>query len=258
MPIPMPMPMPVSPPAARRPTLRAALGARAALVLTLLPGLPASAQQAPPAAPASTPAPALPVPTLTETRLDVHSFQVVERESGAISYYHIVEDPSEPFIRAMYRPPLETVVVGIQVPDALRQGALRLRWKWRAMALPKGGDECTEGKGDSAAAVYVSWKSGLRWWSLKYVWSTAGKQGTRCTQIRNFLTRQDAVILRSGGPTGVWVTEEVDPAAEFRAHFEGGDPKAEVPDLFAVGVMSDGDQTRSASGGDFTRFAILH
>ena len=196
-------------------------------------------------------------PPLVETRLDVHQFQVVERESGPVSYYQIVEDPSEPFIRAMYRPPLETVVVGILVPAELRQGARRLRWKWRAMALPKGGDECAEGKGDSAAVVYLSWKSGLRWWSLKYVWSTAGRRGAQCRQIRNLLTRQDAVILRSGGPTGVWVTEEIDPAAEFRAHFEGGDPSAEVPDLFAVGVMSDGDQTRSASGADYTRFAIL-
>ena len=226
----------------------------------VLLALPAAAQQPPPATPAPAPDAGAkpPPPALTETRLAVHAFQVVERESGPISYYQIVEDPSEPFIRAMYRPPLETVVVGIQVPDDLRQGARKLRWRWRAMALPKGGDECEDGKGDSAAVVYVTWKSGLRWWSLKYVWSTVGKPGTQCRQIRNFLTRQDAVVLRSGGPTGVWVTEEIDPAAEFRAHFEGGDPNAEVPDLFAIGVMSDGDQTRSTSGADYTRFAILH
>jgi hypothetical protein len=196
--------------------------------------------------------------SLKETKLDVHKFTVVESYSGPQSYYRIMEDPTESFIRATYPWPLETVTLGIEVPEQLRQGAKRLRWKWRAMVLPKGGDECRDGYGDSAAVIYVSWKRGLKWYSLKYVWSAVGKKGAVCDQKRNLFVVQDTVIIQSGAPTGIWVEQEIDPSAEFRAHFENGNPNADVPDFVGVGVMSDGDQTKSVSAADYAGFAILH
>ncbi len=69
---------------------------------------------------------------------------------------------------------------------------------------------------------------------------------------------QDTVILESDGPLGIWKQEEVDPSAEFRAHFENGDPNADVPDLVGIGLMTDGDQTHSISAADYTGFALLH
>ena len=195
---------------------------------------------------------------LTETRLDVHGFRVAESYSGAVSYYRIVEDPAEPFLRAVYRPPLETVTLGFEVPEPLRNNTKKLRWKWRAMVLPKGGDECKSGFGDSAAVVYVMWKRGFKWYALKYVWSSVGKKGQVCDQKRNLFVVQDTVIRQTGGPTGVWMTEEIDPAAEFRAHFENGDANAEVPDFVGIGIMSDGDNTRSVSAADYSSFVILH
>ena len=230
---------------------------------------PALAQAVPLPAPAPSANPAIdraekpPPPSarslgLTETKLDVHAFRVVESYSGSVSYYRVIEDPIEPFIRGIYRPPLETVTLGIEIPEQLRQGAKRVRWRWRAMVLPKNGDECKNGYGDSAAVVYVSWKRGLKWYSLKYVWSAVGKKGQVCDQKRNLFVVQDTVIRETGGPTGVWVTEDIDPSAEFRTHFENGDPNAEVPDFVGIGVMSDGDQTKSVSAADYTGFAILH
>jgi DUF3047 family protein len=194
---------------------------------------------------------------LSETRVDVHSFRVVESYSGPVSYYRIVEE-AQPFIRAAYRPPLETVTLGAEIPEALRQHTKRLRWKWRALALPKNGNECKPGFGDSAAVVYVSWKRGLKWYSLKYTWSAGGAKGSVCDQKRNLFVVQDTVILESGGPLNEWRTEEVDPSAEFRAHFENGNPNADVPDLVGLGIMSDGDQTNSLSSADYTGFTLLH
>lgn len=194
---------------------------------------------------------------LAETAIDVHSFRVVESYSGPVSYYRIIEE-SPAFIRSAYRPPLETVTLGAEMPGELRQSVKRLRWKWRALALPKNGDECKPGFGDSAAVVYVSWKRGFKWYSLKYTWSAAGAKGSVCDQKRNLFVVQDTVILESGGPLNEWRTEEVDPSAEFRAHFEKGNPNADVPDLVGLGIMSDGDQTNSASSADFTGFTVLH
>jgi hypothetical protein len=216
----------------------------------------------PAAPPATSAAPATPVapaaPAVKETRLDVHGFKVVEAYSGAVSYYRIIEDPQEPFIRATYHPKMETVTLGYQIPDELRSHPRKLRWKWRAMVLPRNGDECAWGMSDSSAVVYVSWKRGLKWYSIKYVWSSVGKKGQVCDQRRNLFVVQDTVILESGGPTGIWKTEEIDPSKEFISHFEDGNPNADVPDFIGVGIMSDGDQTQSVSAADYAGFAVLH
>ena len=192
-------------------------------------------------------------PPLAETKLDVHSFRVVESYSGPVSYYKLVEDPDGAYIRAVYRPPLETVTLAVEVPDALRQSTKLVRWKWRAQVLPRKGNEGAPGLGDSAAVVYISWKRGLKWYSIKYVWSTDGPKGAICDQKRNLFVVQDTVVLESGGPTNIWKEEQIDPSAEFRAHFEG-----DVPDFIGIGLMSDGDQTRSISAADYAGFTLLH
>ena len=194
-----------------------------------------------------------PRPPPVETKLDVHSFKVVESYSGPVSYYRLIEDPEGAFIRAVYRPPLETVTLAVEVPDSLRQRTKTVRWKWRAQVLPKKGNECIPGFGDYAAVVYISWKRGLKWYSIKYVWSTEALKGAVCDQKRNLFVVQDTVVLESGGPTNVWKEEQIDPSAEFRAHFEG-----DVPDFVGVGLMSDGDQTLSISAADYTGFVLVH
>ena len=204
----------------------------------------------PPRRPVSAPAP-------TPTRLDVHDWRVLERESGQVNYYTVIDDPALPFIRAQYRPPYATAVLGYELDDATRQRARRVQWKWRAVTLPAGGDECEPGKGDSAAVVYVTWKRGLRYYTLKYVWSAVGKPGAVCDTKRNPFVAQDTVILRSGAAGGSWKSEDVDLQAEFRQHFADGDTNAEVPGFLGVGIMTDGDQTESPSAADYADFVIV-
>jgi hypothetical protein len=182
---------------------------------------------------------------------------VIEQYSGPYSYYRIIEDPAEPFVRALYRPGTEPVTIGLELPDGWQRGARKLRWRWRAMALPKGADECAPGKADSAAAVFLLWKNGFRYYSIKYAWSTTGARGRVCDSRRGFFIVHDTVVARVGGPAGEWVDEELDPDAEFRAHFRGGDPAAEVPELLGINLLSDGHETRSVSGADYTAFSLL-
>ena len=61
----------------------------------------------------------------------------------------------------------------------------------------------------------------------------------------------------NAGTLNEWRTEDIDPSAEFRAHFEGGNPNADVPDLVGLGLMSDGDQTLSASAADYAAFQLV-
>src|SRR6516225_7201434 len=106
--------------------------------------------------------------------LEVTRWHVVARESGPVNYYRVVDDPSLPFVHAEYTPPEKTTVLGTEISDSDRGRARAVSWQWRAVTLPQGGDECASGKGDSAAVVYLTWKRGLKWYTLKYVWSSVG------------------------------------------------------------------------------------
>ncbi|HWE22784.1 MAG TPA: DUF3047 domain-containing protein [Myxococcales bacterium] len=197
-----------------------------------------------------------PLPGMRAYHLDMHKFAVLERDSGPISYYEIIEDPAAPFIRGTYQPPLQTVTLFADVGDGLRNGVERIRFQWRAWVLPVNGDECVETRGDAAANVYVVWKRGLRWYSVKLVWSSVGTVGVTCRSIRNPFVATDSVILRSGPPIGEWREEEIAPAALFRQHFEGGNPNAEVPELQGVGLLTDGDQTHTGAAADYGGFVF--
>ncbi|GAC1338977.1 MAG: hypothetical protein NVS2B9_16920 [Myxococcales bacterium] len=201
-------------------------------------------------------APAPPAPGLRAFPLDLRKFQVLQRDSGPRNYYRIISDPPQTFIRGVYSPGLDTVTLFTQAPEEVHRGARLLRWRWRALVLPRQGNECVDDRGDGAATVYLTWKRGLRWYTLKFIWSTEARVGATCNGKRSPFVAQDSIILRSGAPTGVWHDEEVDPDALFRQHFEGGDPRAEVPDLAGVGILTDGDQTHSVSAADYAGFVL--
>jgi hypothetical protein len=189
-------------------------------------------------------------------RLSVSDWQLVKRESGKVNYYTVSKAGKPPFIHAEYRPPYKTAVLGYQLRDADRARGKKLSWSWRALKLPKSGDECVDNHGDSAAVIYVSWKRGLRWYTLKYVWSAVGRKGAVCDEKSNPFLAQKTIILESGAPLNEWKRESLDLKAEFRKHFEDGDPQASVPDLLGIGLMTDGDQTQSESSADYADFVL--
>ena len=193
----------------------------------------------------------------TELHLGVKKWQILERESGPVNYYEVVSDPEMPFIRARYKPPTQTAILAYMVADEDRPRVRGLRWKWRVHNFPPGGDECVVARGDSAAGVFVVWKRGMRVYTLKYSWSTVGKIGAICGRKRTAFVARDKTHLESGGQLNVWQSEELDLKAEFRKHFEDGDPNADVPDFMGVGIMTDGDQTNTELVADYADFVLL-
>ena len=168
-----------------------------------------------------------------------------------------MNEAGQSFVRALYLPPMKTALLGWQPPERDRAKVKKLRWSWRARIVPKGADECTSGKGDSAAVVYLTWKRGLRYYTLKYVWSAGNVPlGHVCGRKRNPFVAQDTIIKQAGPSSGAWETVEIDLDSAFRRHFEDGDAKAKVPKFFGVGIMSDGDQTKSESSADFGVFTF--
>lgn len=192
-----------------------------------------------------------------ELKIDMHAWKAVPQDSGPINYYKVVDDAADgSYIRSEYKPPYETMTRGFQVADNDRRAYHKLHWRWRALKLPTGGNECAKGKGDSAAVLYVTWKRGLKWYALKYVWSAVGPKGAVCDEHGGLFRNQKTVILQSGAPLNQWVDQDLDLDAEYRKAFEGGDPKADVPDFMGLGLMSDGDQTQSESSADFGGFVL--
>jgi len=81
----------------------------------------------------------------------ITAFKVLERDSGPRNYYRTMSEVEEQeFIRGVYSPSLQTVTLFAPVPDELRRGARSLRFRWRALVLPRGGNECKSGRGESA------------------------------------------------------------------------------------------------------------
>jgi hypothetical protein len=192
----------------------------------------------------------------TQLRFNLKSFRTIPSESGKVNYFQRIDSPSGDFIRASYEPPIETAVLGYQIPEEFRSGVTSLSWRWRALAFPSNANECIKDRSDSAAVVYVTFRRGLRYYSLKYVWSSALPKGTVCGKKRNPFRAQDTIVLESGGPLNEWRTVQINPQAEFRKHFEEGNTSADVPDLIGVGLMSDGDQTHSKSSADYGGFVV--
>ena len=192
--------------------------------------------------------------TAAERELDFRDLRAIE--SGHHSYYEVRRDDRGTYLHAEFRPGDDAIKEALLIRDTERAGRHRLAWRWRALVLPAGGNECDSRRTDSAGSVYVAWRWGLRWYGLKYAWSSVGPLGAVCDRRDNLFLRGETVILRSGGPLGVWVDESLDLEAEFRKHFAAGDPRANVPDLIGIAVLTDGDETRSASSADFGSFVL--
>jgi hypothetical protein len=192
------------------------------------------------------------------TPLDVRDFRPAEGPtSPSAVYYSVVQDDGDPFLRGTYLPGMETVTMGIEVPKPLRQRVRYLRWRWRVRTFPTGGDECRPGLGDSPASVNAVFKRGLRWYILKYVWSSVSPLGATCDRKRSLTLFRDTIVLGTGGKADVWRKEVVDVRRAFIDHFGKGDPHTDIPDFVGVGLMTDGDQTQTAAGADWSDIELV-
>jgi hypothetical protein len=198
-------------------------------------------------------------PASGSVALDVREFQVVEGpNSGPAVYYSVRDGPAGPVLSGAYLPGMQTVTMGVQIPQELRHRVRFLRWLWRASAVPERGDECRADHGDSAASVSLAYKRGMRWYVLKYVWSAEAPLGAVCDRKRSLLLARDTVVLERGPARGTWLREVVDVRRAFIDHFAGGDPNTDVPELVGIGVMTDGDQTQSTSGAEWAAFELTY
>lgn len=126
-----------------------------------------------------------------------------------------------------------------------------LRWRWRAMQLPPGGDERAKRTNDSAAGVYILYGSRMMPRAVKYVWSTTLPVGTRATNPNYW--RAKTVVLRTG-PTelGLWQQETVNLYQDYKELFES-EPGA----VLGIALITSSDSTGSAAAADYDDFVLF-
>ena len=139
-----------------------------------------------------------------------------------------------------------------------------LSWRWRALKLPRGGDERYRKSGDSAAGVYIifpslikpetlknSWgirvpvPDSLKPECIKYVWSSSLPKGTLTDSPYSSKTKI-IVLQNSTTPLNQWVTEEVNVYADYVKMFQ-----KEPDEVRAVGILTDADDTSSEAMADY-------
>jgi DUF3047 family protein len=117
-----------------------------------------------------------------------------------------------------------------------------LRWRWKVVAMPTGGDARRRETSDQAAQVYVTWPRPpalLRSRIIGYAWDTTAPAGSRFRSEKTGTVTY--IILRSGpAELGRWLEERRDVRADYRAIF-GEEP----PDPGAVTLSIDSNDTHS-------------
>lgn len=122
-----------------------------------------------------------------------------------------------------------------------------LRWRWRALRQPAVTDDPWL---DMAASVYVVMRapslfSGGR--GFKFGW--LARPGPTGTHQRGLLQ----IPLRADAPGPAWQTESVDLCALFRQEYG----PCEGERVLYVGVVTDGDNTKSLAEADYASFELL-
>jgi len=127
----------------------------------------------------------------------------------------------------------------------------KLKWKWRAVKLPKGSNENIKLGNDNVLGVYVVFGGFPIPKTIKYIWSETLPVGTELNSPYSSKTKM--IVIRSGTENiGEWIEEERNVLADYRRLF--GKPK-EKPIAKGIAVLTDSDNTKTNVIGDYDDFA---
>lgn len=149
----------------------------------------------------------------------------------------VVPGPDGPVLRLEAHSAAGQVAREVDPPLPPRGGVLS--WSWRVTARPDGTELRDPDRDDAAARLFVVFGGGGLFGRPRFVFYTWGNdEEVGDTFLSHVGDRVAVVVVRTGSdPTGAWLTERRDPAADFRRAF-GREPDG----IRAVGLMADTDQ----------------
>jgi len=154
--------------------------------------------------------------------------------------FTVVTDGSERVLHLKSRGDNSTISKEIKID--VRELPL-LVWRWKAVALPAGGDCRKRATDDQAAQVYVAFPrfpTAARSRIIGYVWDTTAPAGTIVKSESSSLVTY--VVVRSGtAELGRWLTETRNVYDDFRRIYG----EAPTEPIGAISVAIDSNDTRS-------------
>lgn len=188
--------------------------------------------------------------------LPVHQFTKIDKLSGDRNYYEILtSDSGLEYIHSHYVPSTKVVRYGYKFPDTIRN-VTRISWLWRVVTPPEGADERTKGLNDSGCAVYLIFKDNVKTYCIKYVYSSVVPQGTIIRKDPALYPIQQMYMVVADTWTanekGHWKKVVVDVCSDFKRIYK----VAKCPELKGIGILSDGDGTKSEVVADYADFKI--
>ncbi len=188
--------------------------------------------------------------------LHMRQFTKIDQLSGDKNYYEIMmNDSGLEYIHSHYVPPNKVVRYGYKLPDTLRN-VERVSWLWRLITPPEGADERINGLNDSGCAVYLIFKDKIKTYCIKYVYSSVVPQGTIIRKDPALYPIQQMYVVVantwSANDTGQWKKVDVDVRSDFKRIYKVD----KCPELKGIGILSDGDATKSVVVADYADFKM--
>lgn len=178
---------------------------------------------------------------LREAFDELNSERWREVEVAGHAEFSVVELDGERVLRASSRDTGSILLTALRFnPDDYEW----ISWRWRVDTFADGEDLATKRGSDAAARVYVYFDTpGLPWQrrNIDYVWSDTLPVGTI---LPSAFSKASMIIVAESGRAhqGRWRHVVRDLEKDYKACF-GEDP----PAALAVGLMTDSDNTNSAS-----------
>jgi hypothetical protein len=187
--------------------------------------------------------------------IPVTSFVAIKELSGNNNYYSVKYDtPKNLRIHAYYVPPMKIVKLGYQLPDTCTN-VIKISWDWRIISAPRGSNERIKNKNDSGASIYLMFGDKVRTQIIKYVYSETLPAGTVIKRDPFPPMQRMFIIVKSSltdtGP-GTWKHVDVDVELDYKRLYASKDR----PQLKGIGILSDGDETKSAVVADYRNFIL--
>lgn len=165
--------------------------------------------------------------------------------------YAVVTDANGRYLEARDRG--ESVILGRKLRVDIEQYPF-LSFRWRVHAVPRGGDERFGPTGDSAAAVYVTYRTSFGFIpiAVKYVWSSTLPVGTA---LQRSGTGRPWIVVAASGTEGLgtWQRAVFDVRATYRDTYGGRPPRQ----IVGVGLLSDANATKSTAYADYDDICFL-
>lgn len=165
--------------------------------------------------------------------------------------YFLMSEGSQVFLRGTSPPGADARVIHKEIAWSVQEYPW-FRWRWRVQRFAEGATMSDSKKEDAAAAVYVTIKSGVRAYVIKYMWATTDPIGSSYEKGRwNPTGSLRALVIRSGGALNEWHTENRNLSQDFETLFK---KKMPTTNAAGIGVLVDGDLTKSEPSADFDDF----